>query len=156
MSFPRHGEIFRSDVGSSNAGSRSCGLPLALIGLDEFPFGYSFAGCSSAAPASASPTGGAVCSKLVLLVEEFSSNGEQCLNWLSHLRGEAHNNRKTKSNNKTKTNNKTKNKIKVVYTEDRTHPFNLAASSAISPALSFQLIAKPESHLPAAASRDVC
>jgi hypothetical protein len=76
MSFPRHGEIFRSDVGSSNAGSRSCGLPLALIGLDEFPVGYSFAGCSSAAPASASPTGGAVCSKLVLLVEEFSSNGK--------------------------------------------------------------------------------
>ncbi len=57
MSFPRHGEIFRSDVGSSNAGSRSCGLPPALIGLDEFPVGYSLAGCSPAAPASALPTG---------------------------------------------------------------------------------------------------
>jgi hypothetical protein len=58
MSFPRHEEIFRSDVGSSHAGSRSCGLPPALIGLDEFPVGYSLAGCSPAAPASALPTGG--------------------------------------------------------------------------------------------------
>lgn len=41
MSFPRHGEIFRSDVGSSNAGSRSCDLSPALIGPDEFPVGYS-------------------------------------------------------------------------------------------------------------------
>jgi pimeloyl-ACP methyl ester carboxylesterase len=31
-----------------------------------------------------------VCSKLVLLVGEVSSNGEQCLNWLSQLRGQAH------------------------------------------------------------------
>ena len=32
----------------------------------------------------------AVCRKLVLPVEEFSANGEQCLNWLSHARGQAH------------------------------------------------------------------
>jgi len=31
--------------------------PPALISLDEFPVGYSWAGCSAAEPASASPTG---------------------------------------------------------------------------------------------------
>jgi hypothetical protein len=97
MSFPRHGEIFRSDVGSSNAGSRSCGLPPALIGFDEFPVGYSLAGCPPADPASALPT---------------DNDSKQ-----STL-PKTNNNSKTKSKNKTKT----KNKIKVVYTEDLTHP----------------------------------
>jgi hypothetical protein len=57
MSFLRHEEIYRSDVGLGHAESRSCGLPPALIGLDEFPVGYSLAGCSPADPASALPTG---------------------------------------------------------------------------------------------------
>src|SRR5262250_3018596 len=57
MSFLRHEEIYRSDVGFGHAGSGSYGLPPALIGLDEFPVGYSLAGCSPADPASASPTG---------------------------------------------------------------------------------------------------
>jgi hypothetical protein len=48
MSFLRHEEIYRSDVGLGHAESRSCGLPPALIGLDEFPVGYSLAGCSPA------------------------------------------------------------------------------------------------------------
>jgi hypothetical protein len=57
MSFLRHGEIFRSDVAVSNAGSGDrCLLP-ALIGCDEFPVGYSLADCSPAGSASASPTG---------------------------------------------------------------------------------------------------
>jgi len=34
---------------------------------------------------------------------------------------------KTNNNSKTKNNNKTKNKIKVVYTEDLTHPFKIVA-----------------------------
>jgi hypothetical protein len=97
MSFPRHGEIFRSDVGSSNPGSRSCGLPPALIGCDEFPVGYSLAGCPPAEPASALPTG--------------NDSKQSTL-------PKTNNNSKTKSKNKTKT----KNKIKVVYTEDLTHP----------------------------------
>ncbi len=54
MSFLRHKEIYRSDVGSGNAGSDLCHLP-ALIGFDEFPADYSLAGCSPAEPASASP-----------------------------------------------------------------------------------------------------
>jgi hypothetical protein len=56
MSFLRHGEIYRSDVGPTRSDSLAWPLP-ALIGCDEFPVGYSSAGCSPAEPASASPTG---------------------------------------------------------------------------------------------------
>ncbi len=54
MSFLRHEEIYRSDVAKRLGGNDLCGLP-ALIGCDEFPAGYSLAGCSPAEPASASP-----------------------------------------------------------------------------------------------------
>jgi len=53
VSFPRHGEIFR------NEGGRSAGQAWARPSpphFDEFPVGYSLAGCSPAEPASASPT----------------------------------------------------------------------------------------------------
>ncbi len=51
MSFPRHGEIFPSDGGASPAANAPAHR------LDEFPAGYSSAGCSPALPASASPAG---------------------------------------------------------------------------------------------------
>jgi putative transposase len=51
MSFPRHREIFPSDGGASLAANASAHR------LDEFPAGYSLAGCSPAEPASASPAG---------------------------------------------------------------------------------------------------
>ena len=51
MSFPRHREIFPSDGGVSPAANASAHR------LDEFPAGYSSAGCSPAWPASASPAG---------------------------------------------------------------------------------------------------
>jgi len=74
MSFLRHGEIYRSDGVSKTiltwgpgAASRwSAPEPslrtrrkerALLIVRDEFPVGYSLAGCSPAEPASASPTG---------------------------------------------------------------------------------------------------
>jgi hypothetical protein len=74
MSFLRHREIYRSDVFIKNmkdwgpgAASRwSAPGPsqrtrrkerALLIVRDEFPVGYSLAGCSPAEPASASPTG---------------------------------------------------------------------------------------------------
>ena len=74
MSFPRHGEIYRSDVGSTAAGNWRPGAAsrwsapgssqrtrrkerALLIVRDEFPAGYSSASCSPAEPASASPTG---------------------------------------------------------------------------------------------------
>ena len=50
MSFLRHEEIYRSDVGFCEAGSGKL-VPLpALIGCDEFPVGYSSAGCPPAEP----------------------------------------------------------------------------------------------------------
>ncbi len=55
MSFFRHGEIFRSDVGSKTKREPAeTGSPEHR--LDESPAGYSLAGCSPAEPASASPT----------------------------------------------------------------------------------------------------
>ena len=72
MSFPRHEEIYRSDVvaktiegwGRGAASRWSAPEPsprtrrkerALLIVRDEFPAGYSLAGCSPAEPASASP-----------------------------------------------------------------------------------------------------
>jgi len=70
MSFLRHGEIYRSEGSYSgrgrNAASRRSApgpsqqtrrkVRASLIVRDEFPVGYSSAGCSPAEPASASPT----------------------------------------------------------------------------------------------------
>jgi putative transposase len=54
MSFFRHEEIYRSDVGSEVEGEPAdTGSPDHR--LDESPAGYSLAGCSPAEPASASP-----------------------------------------------------------------------------------------------------
>jgi transposase InsO family protein len=56
MSFFRHAEIYRSDVGSKPEGEPvATGSPDHR--LDESPAGYSLAGCSPAEPASASPAG---------------------------------------------------------------------------------------------------
>ncbi len=51
MSFPRHREIFPSD------GDAGFAANVPAHRLDEFPAGYSLAGCSPAWPASASPAG---------------------------------------------------------------------------------------------------
>ena len=48
MSFFRHGEIDRSDGGLGKVGSDHGSSPLPPIGLDEFPAGYSWAGCAPA------------------------------------------------------------------------------------------------------------
>jgi hypothetical protein len=57
MSFFRHEEIYRSDVSPGYSGERQLNVAApVLIGCDEFPVGYSLAGCPPAEPASASPT----------------------------------------------------------------------------------------------------
>src|SRR5258707_8221444 len=50
MSFLRHPEIFPSDGGANLAANAPAHR------LDEFPVGYSLAGCAPAEPAAASPT----------------------------------------------------------------------------------------------------
>ena len=57
VSFFRHGEIYRSDVGEGKAGSEPMVSAPSAHRLDEFPAGYSLASCSPAELASASPTG---------------------------------------------------------------------------------------------------
>src|SRR3989442_10749156 len=87
MSFLRHEEIYRSDVGLGKAGNgNGCCRSPALIGCDEFPVGYSFAGCSPAEPASASPTGNDS-QQSMLPYNDFSANGNNPLNSVSQPKG---------------------------------------------------------------------
>ena len=83
MSFSRHKEIYRSDVGLGKAGERQLSPLPALIGFDEFPVGYSLAGCPPAEPASASPTG----NNSQLPYNDFSANGNNPLNSVSQHKG---------------------------------------------------------------------
>ena len=85
MGFLRHEEIYRSDEEARSGRGTAPGAHR----FDEFPAGYSLAGCSPAEPASASPAGysmgenGAV-GKL------FPANSNLSLFPLSHDRGAAH------------------------------------------------------------------
>ena len=87
MSFLRHEEIYRPDVRSGYSWERQ---PLvaapALIGCDEFPVGYSLAGCPPAEPASASPTGDDS-QQSTLPYNDFSANGNYPLNFVSQSKG---------------------------------------------------------------------
>jgi len=56
MSFPRHEEIYRPIRTANRLGRPTCGHPSAHR-YDEFPAGYSLAGCAPAEPTSASPAG---------------------------------------------------------------------------------------------------
>src|SRR2546427_13260003 len=67
---------------------RLLSLP-ALIGCDEFPVGYSLAGCSPAEPASASPTGNDS-QQPMLPYNDFSANGNNPLNSVSQPKGALH------------------------------------------------------------------
>jgi hypothetical protein len=106
MSFLRHGEIYRSDVvskastdwrpgtasrwsapGSSQRARRK--ERALLIVRDEFPAGYSSAGCSPAGPASASPTGPSM-RWGVRTGNQMSANGNLSLVSDSQLRGSLH------------------------------------------------------------------
>jgi hypothetical protein len=57
-----------------------------LIGCDEFPVGYSLAGCPPAEPASASPTGDDS-QQSTLPYNDFSANGNYPLNFVSQSKG---------------------------------------------------------------------
>jgi hypothetical protein len=85
MSFLRHAEIYRSD-GREKAEEAAAS---SAHRLDEFPAGYSWAGCSPAEPACASPTSFSV-SGPVHQANEFTANGIVSLIRLSQDRGPVH------------------------------------------------------------------
>jgi hypothetical protein len=90
MSFLRHEEIYRSDVRPGYSWERQPVVAApALIGCDEFPVGYSLAGCPPAAPASASPTGDDS-QQSTLPYNDFSANGNYPLNFVSQFKGALH------------------------------------------------------------------
>jgi hypothetical protein len=107
VSFLRHREIYRSDLVSKSvvtwgpgAASRwSAPEPslrtrrkerARLIVRDEFPVGYSLAGCSPAEPASASPTGSSMRWSLTA-GNHLSANGNLSLISVSQALGSLQN-----------------------------------------------------------------
>jgi len=75
MSFFRHEEIYHFDEGHGKEGA----IPpqrhhAPTHRTDEFPAGYSSAGCSPAVPASASPAS-AILLELILNAKDFAANG---------------------------------------------------------------------------------
>jgi len=77
VSFMRHQEIYRSD-GNGRGGKTAAPLDRC----DEFPNGYSSAGCSPAEPASASPFSFSFSGR-VLRDNQFAANGKLSLFSLS-------------------------------------------------------------------------
>jgi hypothetical protein len=72
MSFPRHKEIYPYDGGAISAT-----VP-PLIAVDESPAGYSWRGVLEQSPLLLHRPR-SKCPKVVLPVEKFAANGEQCL-----------------------------------------------------------------------------
>jgi hypothetical protein len=85
MSFLRHGEIYPCDEGDYGEGAIPSDHALAHRN-DEFPAGYSSAGCSPALPASALPAG-AIILEYFSYAKKFAVNGKLSLIALSQLRG---------------------------------------------------------------------
>ncbi len=80
MSFLRHREIYRSDgLGFRESGARSGGLHAPTHRCDEFPAGYSWAGCAPAEPASASPAEQKFTMKAIPRPSFFQRMGKPCL-----------------------------------------------------------------------------
>ena len=83
MSFLRHGEIYPDAVCLTGTGE----LPTTpRTHRNEFPAGYSLAGCSPAEPASASPTA-LILQPFIPFVDTISANGHLSLISVSQLRG---------------------------------------------------------------------
>jgi hypothetical protein len=83
MSFPRHREIYPPMEAQTNTVGASAHR------LDEFPAGYSLDGLLSSRARRRFTSRAPVCGKVVLPVEGFSANGQQCLNCLCQPRGQA-------------------------------------------------------------------
>jgi hypothetical protein len=87
--FFRHREIFRSDVRLWNR-EQPAGRSL-IHRLDEFPAGYSLAGCSPALPASASPAAHHSAAKRTRRAMAFHRTATTPLNFVSHSKGSLQN-----------------------------------------------------------------
>jgi hypothetical protein len=85
MSFIRHEEIYPCDEGGYGEGAVPQDHALAHRN-DESPAGYSSAGCSPAAPASASPAA-AIILWLIFSTKFFAANGKLSPIPLSQLKG---------------------------------------------------------------------
>ncbi len=80
MSLPRHEEIYRSDGPDlCRSGAQSERLHAPTYRLDEFPAGYSLAGCAPAEPASASPAEEKFTMKAAPQPTLFQRMGKPCL-----------------------------------------------------------------------------
>lgn len=80
MSFLRHREIYRSDgLDPRWSGAQSARLHAPTHRFDEFPTGYSLAGCSPAEPASASPADEEFTLRAVPQPTIFQQMGKTCL-----------------------------------------------------------------------------
>ena len=90
MSFFRHGEIYHCAERDRAHARWGEGAILADHALahrnDEFPAGYSLAGCSPAEPASASPAG-TIMIRSIFYAKNFAANGILSLISLSQLKG---------------------------------------------------------------------
>ena len=82
MSFLGHPEIYRSDGGRK----AEAALAASAHRFDEFPAGYSWAGCSPAEPACASPASFRI-GVPVLRDNPYSANGILSLSCLSQCWG---------------------------------------------------------------------
>ena len=85
MSFLRHREIYRSDVGREPAAA-TLGRRCRAHRSDESPAGYSLAGCPPAEPASASPAS-FILQRQRPFAKEFPANGNLSPFCLSQVRG---------------------------------------------------------------------
>jgi hypothetical protein len=86
MSFLRHAEIYPDALCLTGTGE----LPTTpQTHRNEFPVGYSLAGCSPAEPASASPTA-LILQPFIPFVDTISANGHLSLISVSQLGGAVH------------------------------------------------------------------
>jgi hypothetical protein len=86
MSFLRHGEIYRSDGNWGKTGSGSSRRPQPVIGLDEFPAGYSWRVALQQSPRPLSQPQ-PYSQSSTSLYNAFAANGKMSLNCLSQPRG---------------------------------------------------------------------
>ena len=91
MSFFRQGEIYPCGEGDYGEGATPKDHALAHRN-DEFPAGYSSAGCSPAEPASASPAS-AILLESILNAKGFAVNGKLSLITVSQPQGSLHSRR---------------------------------------------------------------